>query len=295
MLDHSCSLVEQLASPPPGGERRWAAALRWEPGALSSPRPAVDVAAWIMEPSIRTPLERPASLAARVAKSLREELRHAYVVGGQLPSEPELAAQYGVSRGTVRQALAVLEREGVIIRRQGAGTYVHYISRAQTRAEHAYEYTDLLRSAGFTPSIRLDAFADLPLTVEQAVGLDLEPGAPVLQVCKTFLANGRPAIHCIDRIPRHLILSPFDPAELQQPIFEFMRRRCHQVTVQNLAELIPTVATPDIAALLELSPGAPLLQIEEIGYNEQGQAVTLHSTYYHDQFVRFSLLRKRIE
>jgi len=59
---------------------------------------------------IRKPLQRPETMAACVAKSLREELRHEYIVGGRLPSEPELAAQYGVSRGTVRQALAVCDR-----------------------------------------------------------------------------------------------------------------------------------------------------------------------------------------
>lgn len=243
---------------------------------------------------IRKPLQRPETMAACVAKSLREELRHEYIVGGRLPSEPELAAQYGVSRGTVRQALAVLEREGVIIRRQGAGTYVHYISRAQTRAEHAYEFTDLLRSAGFEPDIRLDHTAYEPLTEELATQLDMEPQTQALVVCKTFLANDQPAIYCIDRIPTKWIRSEFDNEELKQPIFDFMRERCNLVTVQNLAEIIPSVASPQIAAILHLQPGAPLLRIEEVGYDAAGAAVVLHTAYYHDNYVRFSLLRKRI-
>ena len=229
-----------------------------------------------------------------MVQSLREELRREYVVGGQLPSEPDLAAQFGVSRGTVRDALAVLEREGVIIRRQGAGTYVHYISRAHIRAEHAYEYTDLLRLAGFEPSIRLDDYAYEQLSEDQAAELDLEPGAPALVVCKTFLANGQPAIYCRDLVPQSLILTPFDEAELARPFFEFMRTRCRQDSVQHLAELIPTVATDEIANLLAIAPGTPLLQVEEISYNALGEAVALHSTYYCDQFVRFSMLRKRM-
>jgi len=233
-------------------------------------------------------------MAARVAKSLREELRHEYIVGGRLPAEPELAAQYGVSRGTVRQALTVLEREGSIIRRQGAGTYVHYISRVQTRAEHAYEFTDLLRSAGFEPGIRLDSFGVEPLSAELAARIDMEPHTPALAVYKTFMAGNQPAIYCIDRIPTHLILHEFDDEELKQPIFDFLRERCNLVTVQNLAELIPTVASPPIANILQLMPGDPLLRIDEVGYSADGVAVILHTAYYHDNYVRFSLLRKRI-
>jgi len=247
-----------------------------------------------MQHAIRKPLERPKTLAAHVVQSLREELRREYVVGGQLPSEPDLAAEYGVSRGTVRHALAVLEREGVIIRRQGAGTYVHYISRAHIRAEHAHEYTELLRIAGFEPSIRFESYAYEPLSEEQAAALDLEPGAPALTVRKTFLANGQPAIYCIDIVPQAFIIAPFDEAELARPFFEFMRNRCHQESVQHLAELIPTIAGADIAALLQVEPGTPMLRVEEVSYDPLGAAIALHSTYYCDRFIRFSILRTRM-
>jgi len=239
------------------------------------------------------PLDRPASLAARVANNLRKELRSEYVVGGQLPSEPELATQLGVSRGTVRQALTMLEREGMIIRRQGAGTYVHYISRVQTRVEHAYEFSDLLRIAGFEPSIQLISFENFTLAEEMAVQLDVEPGTQALVVRKLFLANGQPAIYCLDFIPQHLINQPYDEYELQQPIFDFMKQRCGQSTVQNLAEIVPQVATKELADLLKIELGQPLLRIDEIGYNEEGGPVIFTRAYYKDQFIRFSVLRKR--
>ena len=194
----------------------------------------------------------------------------------------------------MRDALAILEREGVIIRRHGAGTYVHYISRAQIRAEHAHEYAGLLRLAGFEPSIRLDDYSYVKLTEDQAAELDTEPGAAALVVCKTFLANGQPAIYCRDLVPQSLILAAFDETELAHPFFEFMRTRCHQESVQHLAELIPSVATDEIAGLLAIAPGTALLRVEEISYNALGEAVALHSTYYCDQFVRFSMLRKRM-
>jgi GntR family transcriptional regulator len=240
------------------------------------------------------PLDRPASLAARVANNLRQELRSEYVVGGQLPSEPELAAQLGVSRGTVRQALTMLEREGMIIRRQGAGTYVHYISRVQTRVEHAYEFSDLLRIAGFEPSIQLISFENFLLAEEMAVQLDVEPGTEALVVRKLFLANSQPAIYCLDFIPQYLIIQPYTETELQPPIFDFLQQRCGQATVQNLAEIIPEVTSETLAALLNMESGQPLLRIDEVGYNEEGAPVIFTRAYYRDQFIRFSVLRKRI-
>jgi len=233
-------------------------------------------------------------MAALVAKSLRQELRHEYIVGGRLPSEPELAEQYGVSRGTVRQALAVLEQEGIIIRRQGAGTYVHYISRAQIRAEHAREYSDLLRTAGFEAGIRLNAYCTEPLGERRASQLDMEPTTPALTICKTFLANGHPAIYCIDRVPTQWIISEYDDEDLERPFYDFLRDCCHQEIAQDFAEIVPAVASPEIAEILHLQPGSPLLRFEEIGYDSDGIPIYLSSTSYHDNFIRFSVLRKRI-
>lgn len=240
------------------------------------------------------PLDRPASLAARVANNLRKALRSEYVVGGQLPSEPELAAQLGVSRGTIRQALTMLEREGMIIRRQGAGTYVHYISRVQTRVEHAYEFSDLLHIAGFEPGIQLISFEYLTLTDKMAAQLDVLPETQALVIRKLFLANDEPAIYCFDFIPQHLITQSYEKDELQQPVFDFMKNRCGQETFQNLAEIIPSIAGPELAELLGVEPGQPLLRIDEIGYNENGSPVLFTRAFYKDQFIRFSVLRKRI-
>jgi GntR family transcriptional regulator len=190
----------------------------------------------------------------------------------------------------------MLEREGIIFRRQGAGTYAHkYALRIQTRAEHAYEFCDLLRLAGFEPSIQLISFdRHLPLPKEIASNLDIEPDTPALLVCKLFLANDQPAIYCLDFIPNPICCEDFEDDELKQPIFDFIKQRCGQSTVMNLAEIIPEATNKELAGLLDMKLGQPLLRIDEVGYNEEGQPILFTRAYYKDQFVRFSLLRKRI-
>lgn len=108
------------------------------------------------------------------------------------------------------------------------------------------------------------------------------------------MANSQPAIYCLDFIPHYLIIQTYAESELQQPIFDFMKQRCGQSTIQNLAEIIPAVASEELATLLNMEPGQPLLRIDEVGYNEDGSPVIFTRAYYKDQFIRFSVLRKRM-
>ena len=112
-------------------------------------------------------LQRRVSLAKSVARILRQRLTLAHADGGRLPSEPDIATELGVSRGTVRQALAILEREGAIFRRQGAGTFVNpYLLHIQARVETAYEFTSLIQQAGYRAGIRVISVARQPLPLD---------------------------------------------------------------------------------------------------------------------------------
>ncbi len=239
-------------------------------------------------------LDRPDSLAIQVADRLRKRLRSDYSTGGQLPSEPKLASAFGVSRGTVRQALTILEREGVIFRRQGSGTYANkYVLRIQARAEKAHEFTKLLGLAGFTPGIELISIERQPLPEDIAARMDW-PITQALMIQKLFLADGCPAITCLDVIPESLICDVYDDEELNQPIFDFLDKRCHQSVAQVLTEIIPVVADADLAERLGMTPGEPLLRFEEVGFNQTNQPVLFSRVYYNDQFIRFSVLRKKV-
>lgn len=242
------------------------------------------------------PIARYASLASRVAKELRKELKSEFITGGKLPSEPEIAAQYGVSRGTVRQALTILEREGVILRRQGAGTFVNkYVLRIQARAEFAHEFTELLRIAGYEADIRLLAFERRTLGKDLAELLELEPDAWALEIRKLFLADGQPAIFCTDTLPEAAICGPFEASELHRPIYEFLKNHCGLTIGYNQSEIIPEVADDFLSDLLETPVGSPLLRLDEIGCAETtGRAALFSRIYFKDQFIRFTMLRRRV-
>ena len=80
------------------------------------------------------PRPRKAALSAALAERLSREIASgAFPAGSRLPSEVEFARQLDVSRSTLREAFSLLEREGLIVRRQRAGTIVQARPVCRTR------------------------------------------------------------------------------------------------------------------------------------------------------------------
>ena len=155
-------------------------------------------------------IERQKSIAEQVEQRLREKISSAeYPPGGRLPSESELAAQFGVSRATVRTALTALEAARLIVRRQGDGTYINkQIMEVDTCLGEEWDFQYMIKASGrvcrITPvSVELRSAAD-----EEAAALEIEPGEQVLavlQACESpLLAIGLTA----SGQPRHPLYAP---------------------------------------------------------------------------------------
>jgi DNA-binding GntR family transcriptional regulator len=125
-------------------------------------------------------------------------------VGDQLPTEPRLATQAGVSLVTVRRALQELAAQGVIRREQGRGTFV---ARPRVRAETT-------RVGGLRNSLHLDARSTLQTRIlgcfprraneHEIKALNLQEGALVWEISRLRLLNRRPVIWEVSTIPKLL-------------------------------------------------------------------------------------------
>lgn len=234
-------------------------------------------------------------LATQVATHLRGRLQRKYSDGGRLPGEMELAAELGVSRGTVRQALAILEQEGAVFRRQGDGTYANQqVLNITARAETAREFSELITNAGYKAQISLVKSERSQASEDLALHLATAPGTPVLVIHKVFSADGQPAIYCIDTVPTSLLDGALDEAELATPIFDLLVRHSHLQVNYILAEVIPIVADGELVDLLAVERGAPLLEFDETYYTETNQQIMFSRIYYKDPLIRFTILRKKL-
>lgn len=232
-------------------------------------------------------------MSVRAANTVRRWLRDDYANGGRLPGENEIAVQLGISRGTVRQALAILQQEGVITRQQGSGTYANpRVLGIPARVDFAYEFGQLIEISGLKATIRtLEVRPDVA-DADTARRLSVDEGAPTLSLRKLFLANGQPAIHVREVMPTALIQEPYADSELEEPIFRFIERRCHTQVDYILSELVPTVAATEVAERLAVPAGSPLLQFVEVFYSPRNQPLVLATVDFREPLIRFHALRK---
>ena len=205
--------------------------------------------------------------------------------GSGMPTERELCERFGVSRGTVRQALDHLEAEQRILRHQGRGTFV-----AGPKMDHLLEltsHTAYFRARGMQPGSRLVGVTRAPAGAEVAGMLALAEGEEILQIERVRLADDEPlAVEVL-----HLGAKRFDGVAAvlgeSQSLYELLRAR-YGVELAWAEETIEAALAPDReAALLGVTAGAPVLVLCRQSFDAIGRPVEFVRSFYRADRFRF--------
>lgn len=240
--------------------------------------------------------KRNPSLTEQVKSYLKQRIINAEFETGRIPSEATLATELSVSRNTIRDALSRLEMEGVIFRKQGAGTFINEANLlVKTRLEEIVPYENLIRDHGYTPSIRLLG------VVQESAGyhslrteLELNSDTPLLIIDKLFLADDQPVIFTRTYLPANLIKQPYTGDDFGPPIYEFLPKFCQQELAYYLSEIVPLIATPELADKLNLPAEiTALLSLEELGHNQENQPIIKAVSYFRSDLLRLRLIRRQ--
>ena len=138
--------------------------------------------------------------------------------GVRIDSEPELATAYSVSRETVRRALDVLERGGLIRRVRGSGTYV---TGPASRHFSLATFADDMRRLGRTPSARLLGASRQPADRREAHKLAIREGTECFRVRRLLLADDEPVAVETRVLPVALCPGLLDE-DLEQPSLHWL-------------------------------------------------------------------------
>ncbi|MEU2503380.1 GntR family transcriptional regulator [Streptomyces sp. NPDC007863] len=225
----------------------------------------------------------------QIAAELRGAIqREEYPVGARLPAETDLAARYGVSRGTVRQAVAALTAEGLIGSRQGARRVVLAGRRSQSFAE-LRSFAQWAQSMGREATGRVVAQEYRPATPEDAARLHLAEGVPLLNVLRLRGLDGEPVL-----VERTVYADWISPAvELLDPDCASVTQRLYDETGLVFAHgehVIDAVsAGARDAVLLAVRRTSPLLRVRRVTTTHDGRPVEWSDDRYRPDAVSFSV------
>lgn len=226
------------------------------------------------EPARRLRADR----ARQVADVLRRHVLQGLVADGALPCESDLAGDFGVSRNTVREALELLRREGLVDRIPGVGTvvvqgkYLHGLDQLQGLAE------TLSGSGQVRNEVRVSGLVPAPGAVARRLGL--EPGEVVVYLERRRLCDGVPLSLDLTYVARDLGEALLAEDLRGRDVFSILEGisgrslGSAEVTVEAVA------ADAHSAAILEVPSGSPLLMLERLTHLDDGRPVDL-------EFIRF--------
>lgn len=218
------------------------------------------------------------SLQARIKQILRDEItKGTWRQGDKLPTEPELMQRFGVSRITVSQALRDLTSEGLVVRRQGKGTFVSSHPHGWTNLGALLQRMPLQRAGNLEHSLNYLEAVEPPRDV--ALDLELSPGDRAWRFTRVKQVDGAPGQWEQAYIPASLVRTdPLAPAQGDWGRYYFVEI-LHLLTEQEArrcrAFLHAVVLSPEIAEAIGEKPGKPTIEVTRLWHNDLGQPVLL--------------------
>jgi GntR family transcriptional regulator len=215
----------------------------------------------------------------QVATDLRQRIAGGeYAPGAQLPSERDLVETYGVSRPTVRDAVDLLRREGVVDVHHGRGVFVRppasierlarsRLSR-EARARNRGAFLADAAARGFTPSTSVRIrFEEADERVAEL--LTIEPGSEITVRDRVMRADGLVVQLAVSRLPRELTRGTAieDVDTGRGGAYARLEEAGHRI-VSYAEEVGARMPTPEERTLLQLPDGVPVVTVTRVAYGE---------------------------
>jgi len=224
----------------------------------------------------------------KIQRAIRQRIEAKQLKPGDaVSSERELARIHNVSLMTARHALATLEREGVVERRRGAGTFV---APPRIQFNKLMSYTEQMASRGLTPSSKVINAKIVEDEQEIAARLGLGAASRMVKIERVRLTGDEPFAMETCYLPAaefaELVHAPLGRGSL----FATLEHDYGIELAYADEEVDATVAEGRVAQLLNLRAGAPLLRIRQVIYSSKTQpliyVVGVYRSERHSLFIR---------
>ena len=197
-----------------------------------------------------------------------------FAPGDGFPSEAAIGRQYKVSRITVRQALTALERDGLLHRQPGRGTFVtDTVQRLWTPKLTGSLEDAIMFGLADKYEARLIDRSEVKASAKITEALGLETDEAVHRIQRIRLYDGQPLAHIVNYLPIEIGARIDTEDVLARPILTNLETRVGLKLAEANQSIGATLADSEIASLLDIKSGDPLVQMERTAYDWTGRAV----------------------
>jgi DNA-binding GntR family transcriptional regulator len=233
----------------------------------------------------------PAPLHEQVSTYLRAQiLAGGLAARSQLPAEPDLAELLAVSRGTLRRAMSTLMNEGLVVQRHGRGTFVAPGSDVEAPfVQHITSLAQSLSMRGAETTTRIRSLHQRPATAREAAALGISDGEVVHHLDRVRSDADGPTMRLVN-VMRLDVVPVLDATALGHTALYDAFEELGLSPARAVRTFGATLAEGEVASVLDVAVGFPILHIEQVSTLADGRVVE-----FSDVWVRGDRLRLQVE
>lgn len=213
--------------------------------------------------------------------------------GEKLPSEPDLAKMFGVSRSTVREAIRVMAQEGAVIVRHGLGTFVAG-SPVHVRSDLGglKSITSAIKQRGWTPGTTSAEMHEDVADNELAEKLQIAESATIICIKRIRTADSTPVFYSIHKVVKETAGEKILNWNMDGSFLEFLKSQCGINILYAVSTVLPVEKPQIITSKLQIDPATPILLLDQIHYDVTNKPIFRSYDYYRTDIFEFNIVRR---
>lgn len=216
--------------------------------------------------------------------------------GDPLPSENKLVEMMGVSRITIREALASLKNENIIYKVQGKGSFIkNKPIKLKNGLEALQSPTQIMKNNGYTPCTEYLKTEIYSPKKEIKNKLKLEDNEKIVTYRRKRFADQKLVVYGIDSMPIKYFAGSVPNEFKQESMLNYVENKLQINIDYALTEIIPYQFDEKMASILNIDQKKLFILLNQVHHNSNGKPIIYSLDYFNSDFFNFSIYRRRVK
>jgi GntR family transcriptional regulator len=212
--------------------------------------------------------------------------------GDRLPTEAVLAKHFGVGRTTAREALKLLEQDGIVDVRHGSGRFVSQVATLERPITRLESVTEMMRALGRTVVNRVESVTLRGATADESEMMHLPERHPVVELVRVRLHGDEALIYSVDVVPRDRVRESIDEVDWSGSLLEILDGNGARV-ISAMTQLRVVPLPEEARAAVGDMSGQPWILLIQRNIDRSGNVVIYSHDYHRYDSFSFSVFRQR--